>query len=147
VASGLFVAAVTVLLSHGPLERRNRAVIAAGDAGAPLIPVGATVGTCAAAAQDWGFVAYAQRFLRLSLRADDRPATGWFLRKDEACAVPPACTHVGGEPPLEAYRCAAIPSASTLGASAGGRRERVRWPAISSRRAAIGPRSASDEPV
>jgi hypothetical protein len=110
-AAGLLVAIPVVLVRHGTLEPRNRDLIAAFDAVAAVAPAGATMGTCAGSAEDWGLVAYAQRFLRVSLSFDDQPVSGWFLRKDEACGVPVSCTLAAGAPPLEVYQCNGAPSA------------------------------------
>jgi hypothetical protein len=111
-AGGLLVAIPAVLVRHGTLEPRNRDLIAAFDRAAGVVPAGATVGTCRGSAEDWGLVAYAQRFMRLSLTFEDQPANEWFLRKDEACAVPAACTAAVGAPPIELYRCAVAPGRS-----------------------------------
>jgi hypothetical protein len=103
--TGLLAAAATVIVVHGTLEPRNRDLIASFDALERVVPVGETVGSCAGSAQDWGLVAYAQRFYRLSLAFEDRPVNGWFFRKDEACAPPPDCRLAAGSSPVELYRC------------------------------------------
>lgn len=110
-ATGLLAVAGTFIAVHGTLEPRNQDLIASFDALEGVVPVGQTVGTCAGSSADWGFVAYAQRFYRLSLAFDDRAVNGWFLRRDEACALPPTCRLAAGAPPVELYRCEA-PSAA-----------------------------------
>jgi hypothetical protein len=109
---GLLVAAAMVIAVHGTLEPRNRDLIASFDTLSRVAPVRETVGSCAGSAGDWGLVAYAQRFYRLSLAFDDRAVNGWFFRKDEACAPPPECRLAAGSAPVELYRCE-VPAPTT----------------------------------
>jgi len=94
-AAALFVAAGAIPVVHGTLEARDTEMIATMDAVGREVPRDTVAGTCGAAREDWGLLAYAQRLLRLSLDPGGRPVNGWFLQpKIPGCAAPPACRPV-----------------------------------------------------
>jgi hypothetical protein len=104
---GLVAAAIIVLVLHGPMDARDRGRLAALDAVEPVIPRGATIGTCPTAAADWGLQSYLQRLFRISLDARGSPVSGWFLVANADCRVPAGCDAQAGDSRIQLYRCAA----------------------------------------
>ena len=96
-ASSLTVAAIVVLVAHGPLEVRSQGLIRDLDAIRDIAPVGQIVGACPASAEDWGLLNYFQRFYRISVQGNGEPASGWFLLASGGCATPVSCVPVNVE--------------------------------------------------
>ena len=105
IAGGLIVAAVLILTLHGTLEPRDRRVIGSFDAIAGTLPRATTVGTCETSTPNWGLVAYAQRFFRVSLATTGRPANGWFLLPAGACTPPAGCRVAAAGATLQLFQC------------------------------------------
>jgi hypothetical protein len=104
-AALLVVLSLGVLLIRGPMEKRDVDLVTAVRTVGAAVPAGATIGTCASAAEDWGQHGYFQRFHRISLAPTDGPDAGFMVVRRLACAPPPGCVRAvdGGE--LILYRC------------------------------------------
>jgi len=105
IAIALAALAVMVPLVRGPIGKRDVDLVRAVRAIAPNLPRGATIGTCASAAEDWGLHNYLQRFSRVSLAATGQPGDGRFLIRRAACAPPPECSEITQERELALYQC------------------------------------------
>jgi 4-amino-4-deoxy-L-arabinose transferase-like glycosyltransferase len=112
VAGGLAFAVAGVIMVHGTLEPRDREMVRSLDALAGVMPASTTIGTCAAAAEDWGLHGYVQRFFRSSLDPRDRAVDGWFLVANEACLAPAGCAPTAAGSRVALYRCEARGSAT-----------------------------------
>ena len=105
ISASLLSVVVVVLSTHGSLELRNASLIRDLDAVASIVPVGQTIGACPGSSDDWGLINYFQRFYRVSLQADGRPASGWFLAGSEGCAAPSGCDPVAATSEFSLLRC------------------------------------------
>ena len=105
IALALVITSAAVIVTRGSLERRDTSLIRDLDAIAPVVPAGATIGTCSNAAGDWGFHAYMQRFFRVSLQAGNAPANGWLLVHADDCVAPDTCRTAAAGDRLRLYRC------------------------------------------
>jgi hypothetical protein len=103
----LVVLSVAILLVRGPMEPRDRGLVAAVRSIGAAVAAGATIGTCESAGQDWGLHGYFQRFHRVSLAATDTPGDGWFLLRSASCAAPPGCAVHRREGDLALFLCVA----------------------------------------
>jgi hypothetical protein len=90
-AAAMGIAATTVVLTRGSLERRDVDLIRSLDALRGTAPAGSTLGACPSMADDWGLLGYLQRFYRISLDTTGASGRDWFLVADGACAAPPSC--------------------------------------------------------
>ena len=104
-AALLVVLSVGVLLSRGPMEKRDVDLVAAVRKVGSEVPGGLTVGACASAAEDWGQHGYFQRFHGISLAATDNPVNGFMVVRRVACPAPPGCSRVVDSRELILYRC------------------------------------------
>ena len=105
VAIALALLVAVVLATRGPLERRDVRLLAGFDSVASALPRGAVIGSCGNAANDWGLHSYLQRFFRVSLEASGESRNGWFLVRENACAIPQGCEQLTGDAMLQLYRC------------------------------------------
>jgi hypothetical protein len=105
IAAALVLLAALVLVLRGPMEKRDADLVAAIQRVGAEVPAGATIGTCASAAEDWGQHGYFQRFSRVSLAATGEPVDGLFLVRRLACAAPPGCSRVVTSGELMLFRC------------------------------------------
>jgi hypothetical protein len=103
-AVALAMASAGVVAVHGPIEPRDRALLADIDRVGALVPRGATIGTCAEGPA-WGTLTYLQRYHRVSLDATGAPVEGWFLQEPGVCAAPPACEPAVAHATLTLWRC------------------------------------------
>jgi 4-amino-4-deoxy-L-arabinose transferase-like glycosyltransferase len=102
----LLAGSVAVPLLRGPLEPRDRDQMAEYRELAPSMPRGVTMGTCAAARDEWGLHAYLQRFFRVSLDPDPARGHRYFLRlTDRDCSAPPSCRPTAGSGRLTLFDC------------------------------------------
>jgi 4-amino-4-deoxy-L-arabinose transferase-like glycosyltransferase len=99
------IASAVMVTRH---ERRDDALIRDLAAIGPAVPRAAVIGACphARATRDWGLHTYLQRWYRVSLDARGQPVNGWFVRSDEACAVPESCTVAAGGKTVTLLHCA-----------------------------------------
>ena len=109
IAAALVLLAALVLVLRGPMEKRDADLVAAIQRVGAEVPAGATIGTCASAAEDWGQHGYFQRFYRVSLAATGEPVDGLFLVGRVACAAPPGCSRIVTSGELILFRCVADP--------------------------------------
>ena len=104
-ATGLTILSVAVPVVRGPMERRDARLIADLRAIGAEFPRHVTIGTCAAAADDWGLHGYAQRFFQTSLAATGSPNDGWFLVHRDACEPSSMCIPAAEGRDLKLFRC------------------------------------------
>jgi hypothetical protein len=124
IAGALVLTTALVLVFHGTLERRDREMIESLDAIAADVPRGTTIGTCRASGEDWGLVAYMQRFFRVSLDAAEAPSNGWFLVANGACTAPPSCSLTRDGARLALFRCTGAGEPRVRSLTAGGESSR-----------------------
>jgi hypothetical protein len=103
----LLVATVLVPVLHGPLGRRDTALLRDLDALGPAMPRGAIIGACqqVRSLRDWDVHSYMQRFYRVSLDGRGVPINGWLLQADGACTPPPTCMIAARGDSLALFRC------------------------------------------
>jgi len=92
---------------HGPLGRRDTALLRDLDALGLAMPRGAIIGACqqVRSLRDWDMHSYVQRFYRVSLDGRGVPINGWLLQADGACTPPPACMIAARGDSLALFRC------------------------------------------
>jgi hypothetical protein len=102
----LLVAAIAIPLSGAVMEPRDRSWIAEYRELAPVLPRGATLGTCEAARGEFGLHAYMLRFFSISLDVGPKRPREYFLRmKERSCDAPASCSTVQSTDRLEVLRC------------------------------------------
>jgi hypothetical protein len=107
VAVLLLIAAVSLPSMNWTGEARDAARLDDLDRIFAVVPAGATLHVCAAASQDWGLHAYAQRHWRASL--DANPGYRWALvPRTSGCTAPPGCDRVAvATQTMDLYECVA----------------------------------------
>jgi 4-amino-4-deoxy-L-arabinose transferase-like glycosyltransferase len=105
IAAGLVLTCLIVLLTKGPMERRDTSLIAGLDAIGGVAPAGGTLGTCPNAVTEFGLQSYLQRFFRISIEPSHAPVGGWFVVLRSACSIPAACVQSAGDETVQLYRC------------------------------------------
>lgn len=106
IAATLVLLVGIVLVTHGPMERRDVRLLGGFDAVASSLPRNGVVHSCASAREDWGLHSYLQRFFRISLDASGGSDARWFLVREKACEAPADCRVAAGDTTLHLYRCA-----------------------------------------
>ena len=106
-ALAIFLAGLSVAVPvvRGPMERRDVELIAGLRTVGPHLSRQSTIGTCEAAAADWGLHGYAQRFFGVSLAATGSPREGWLLIRRDACPAPSTCVLSAESRELKLFRC------------------------------------------